>query len=79
MMHSATVAIRRRMTPRHVSIGRWMPVLLSALALVTGAPAARALTGTTTTLTASPGAATSGAVMTLTADVTATPSPEGEL
>ena len=38
MMHSATVAIRRRMTPRHVSIGRWMPVLLSALALVTGAP-----------------------------------------
>ena len=77
MMHSATVAIRRRMTSRHVSIGRWMPVLLSVLALVTGAPAAWALTGTTTTLTASPGAATSGAVMTLTADVTSTSSVRG--
>jgi hypothetical protein len=77
MMHSATVSIRRRMTPRHISIGRWMPVLLSALALVTGAPAARALTGTTTTLTASPGAAKSGAVMTLTADVTSTSSVRG--
>src|ERR1700677_2169309 len=70
MMHSATVAIRRRMTPRHVSIGRWMPVLLSALALVTGGTAARAQTATTTTLTAAPGAPKSGAVMTLTARVT---------
>jgi FG-GAP-like repeat/Bacterial Ig-like domain (group 3) len=77
MMHSATIAIRRRMTPRLVSIGRWMPVLLSALALVTGAPAARALTATTTTLTATPGAPASGAVMTLTADVTSTSSVRG--
>ncbi len=40
MTHSAIVAFKRRMTSRQVSRGRWMPVLLSALALVTAGPAA---------------------------------------
>ena len=69
MMHSATVAKRRRTTPRHASLGRWMPVLLSALALVAGGPGAWGLTGTKTTLSTTPAGPTSGEVMTMTANV----------
>jgi hypothetical protein len=74
MTHSTIVAIRRRMTSRQVSFGRLMPVLLSALALVSSGPAAWALASTTTTLFTTPQSPTSGAVITMTAQVSSTES-----
>jgi hypothetical protein len=72
MTHSPIVALRRRLISRQVSIGRLLPVLLSALALVTAGPAAWALTSTTTSLLTAPDNPTSGSVVTLTAQVLAT-------
>ncbi len=72
MTHSPILSFRRRMTPRQVSRGRWMPVLLSALALVTGGPAAWASAATTTSLFITPDNPQSGAVVTMTAQVSAT-------
>jgi FG-GAP-like repeat/Bacterial Ig-like domain (group 3) len=71
MTHSPIVAVRRRLNFRQISLGRLVPVLLSALALVTAAPA-WALTSTTTTLLTAPDNPNSGAVITLTARVLAT-------
>ncbi len=73
MTHFPIVALRRRLNSRQISLGRLVPVLLSALALVTTAPAAwAALTPTTTTLLTAPDNPNSGAVITLTAQVLAT-------
>src|SRR5271168_2902936 len=72
MTHSTIVAIKRRMTPGRVSLGRLMPVLLSALALVAGGPAAWALSATTTSLFTTPNNPSSGAVITMTAQVSST-------
>ena len=72
MTHSPILSFRRRMTLRQVSRGRWMPVLLSALALVTGGPAAWASAATTTSLFITPDNPQSGAVVTMTAQVSAT-------
>ena len=72
MTHSPCLPFRRRMTTRQVSLGRWMPVLLSALALVSGAPAAWASTATTATLFTTPDNPSSGAVITMTAQVSST-------
>ena len=72
MTHFPIVALRRRLNPRQISLGRLVPVLLSALALVTAAPAAWALTSTTTSLLTAPDNPNSGAVITLTAQVLAT-------
>ena len=69
MTHSPIVAIKRRMTSRQLFRGRWMPVLLSALALVTAGPAAWAISPTTTTLFITPDSPQSGAVITMTAQV----------
>jgi hypothetical protein len=71
MTHSTIVAMKRRMTSRQVSFSRMMPVLLSALALVTG-PAAWALSSTTTSLFTTPDNPSSGAVITMTAQVSST-------
>ena len=72
MTHFPIVALRRRLNSRQISLGRLLPVLLSALALVTAAPAAWALTSTTTSLLTAPDNPNSGAVITLTAQVLAT-------
>ena len=72
MTHFPIVALRRRLNPRQISLGRLVPVLLSALALVTASPAAWALTSTTTSLLTAPDNPNSGAVITLTAQVLAT-------
>jgi hypothetical protein len=75
MTHSPVLPLRRRMTSRQVSLGRWMPVLLGALALVAGGPAALAQgvgAGTTTSLFITPDSPSSGAVITMTAQVSAT-------
>src|ERR1700691_3361079 len=77
MSQSPITAFRRHITSRQVSRGRWMPVLLSALALVAGGPAAWAQgvgAGTTTTLFTTPENPSSGAVITMTAQVSATES-----
>src|ERR1700689_237670 len=66
------IPFRRHMTSRRVSLGRLMPVLLSALALVSAGPAAWASAATTTTLFTTPNNPTSGAVITMTAQVSAT-------
>jgi hypothetical protein len=71
MTHFPIVALRRRLNSRQISLGRLVPVLLSALALVTAAPA-WALTSTTTTLLTAPDNPSSGSVITLTAQVLAT-------
>ena len=72
MTHFPIVALRRRLIPRQVSLGKLVPVLLSALALVTAGPAAWALTSTTTSLLTAPDNPTSGSVITLSAQVLAT-------
>src|SRR6202453_129258 len=75
MSQSPITAFRRHITSRQVSRGRWMPVLLSALALVAGGPAAWAQgvgAGTTTTLFTTPENPSSGAVITVTAQVSRT-------
>src|SRR6202167_1238304 len=75
MSQSPITAFRRHITSRQVSRGRWMPVLLSALALVAGGRAAWAQgvgAGTTTTLFTAPENPSSGAVITMTAQVSAT-------
>jgi hypothetical protein len=72
MTHSPITPFRRRMTSRQVSVGRWMPVLLSALALMAGGPAAWASAGTTTSLFTTPANPSSGAVITMTAQVSST-------
>src|ERR1700721_3262135 len=66
------VALRRRISTRQVSLGRLMPVLLSALALVTAGPAAWASASTTTSLFTTPDNPSSGAVITMTAQVEST-------
>src|SRR5580704_12628134 len=66
------IPFRRHMTSRRVSLGRWMPVLLSALALAAGGPAAWASAATTTSLFTTPENPSSGAVITMTAQVSAT-------
>jgi FG-GAP-like repeat/Bacterial Ig-like domain (group 3) len=71
MTHSTIVARIRRKSSRTVSLSRMMPVLLSALALVAG-PSAWAATTTTTTLFATPNTPSSGAVITMTAQVSST-------
>src|ERR1700677_1030852 len=72
MTQPTIVSLRRRVTSRQASRGRWMPVLLSALALVAGGPAAWASAATTTTLFTTPESPSSGAVITMTAQVSAT-------
>lgn len=69
MTHSTHVAVRRRLISRQVSFGRLMPLLLSALALVTAVPAAWASNATTTSLFITPDSPSSGTVMTMTAQV----------
>jgi FG-GAP-like repeat len=69
MAHSLIVAMKRRMTPRPLPRGRWMPVLLSALAVMTAVPTAWAISPTTTTLFITPDTPQSGAVITMTAQV----------
>jgi hypothetical protein len=71
MTPSPILPFGRRMTSRQLSRGRWMPVLLSALALVAGGPAAWASAATTTTLFTNPVNPSSGSVMTMTAQVSA--------
>jgi hypothetical protein len=71
MTPSPILPFGRRMTSRQVSRGRWMPVLLSALALVAGGPAAWASAATTTTLFTTPQSPSSGSVITMTAQVSA--------
>jgi hypothetical protein len=71
MTHPTTLPSRRRVTSRQVSRGRWMPVLLSALALVAGGPAAWASAATSTTLFTTPQNPSSGSVITMTAQVSA--------
>ena len=72
MTHFPIVALRRRLISRQISPGKLVPVLLSALALVTAGPAAWALTSTTTSLLTAPDNPTSGSVITLSAQVLAT-------
>ncbi len=72
MSQSPITPFRRHITSRQVSRGRWMPVLLSALALVAGGPAAWASAATTTSLFTTPDNPSSGAVITMTAQVSAT-------
>ena len=72
MTHSPIVALRRRISTKQVSLGRLMPVLLSALALVTAGPAAWASASTTTSLFTTPDNPSSGAVITMTAQVEST-------
>src|ERR1700677_379614 len=72
MTQPTIVSLRRRVTSRQASRGRWMPVLLSALALVAGGPAAWASAATTTTLFTNPVNPSSGAVITMTAQVSST-------
>ncbi len=72
MTHSPIVALRRRISTKQVSLGRLMPVLLSALALVTAGPAAWAFASTTTSLFTTPDNPSSGAVITMTAQVEST-------
>jgi FG-GAP-like repeat/Bacterial Ig-like domain (group 3) len=75
MSQSPVTPFGRHITSRQVSRGRWIPVLLSALALVAGGPAVWAQgvgAGTTTTLFTTPENPSSGAVMTMTAQVAAT-------
>ena len=69
MTHSAIVAIKRSLTSRQVSRRRWMPVLLSALALLTAGPVAWAASSTTTSLFTTPDNPSSGSVITMTAQV----------
>jgi hypothetical protein len=72
MTPSPILPFGRRMTSRQVSRGRWMPVLLSALALVAGGPAAWGSPATTsTTLFTTPENPSSGSVITMTAQVSA--------
>ena len=71
MTQSTIVGYNRRVTSRQVSRGRWMPVLLSALALVAGGPSAWASAATTTSLFTTPNNPSSGAVITMTAQVAA--------
>jgi hypothetical protein len=72
MSYSPITPFRRRMTSKQVSLGRWMPVLLSALALVAGGPAAWAAASTTTSLFTTPDNPSSGSVITMTAQVSST-------
>ncbi len=72
MTDSTHVAVRRRLISRQVSFSRLMPLLLSALALVTAVPAAWASNATTTSLFVTPESPTSGTVMTMTAQVSST-------
>jgi FG-GAP-like repeat/Bacterial Ig-like domain (group 3) len=69
MTHSSIVALRRRMIPRQASLRLFRPMLLSALALLTAMPAAWAISPTTTSLFITPDAPASGAVITMTAQV----------
>src|SRR5271156_6463654 len=72
MSHSPVPPLRRSVTSKQLSLGRWMPVLLSALALMAGGPAAWASTATTTSLFTTPQNPSSGAVITMTAQVSST-------
>ncbi len=72
MSQSTIVALRRRVPSTKVFRGRWMPVLLSAIALAAGGPAAWATAATTTSLFTTPDNPSSGAVITMTAQVSAT-------
>ncbi len=72
MSQPTIVALRPGVPSRRFSRGRWMPVLLSALALAAGGPAAWASAATTTTLFTTPDNPSSGAVITMTAQVSAT-------
>ena len=72
MSHSPVPPLRRSVTSKHLSPGRWMPVLLSILALMAGGPAAWASAATTTSLFTTPENPSSGAVITMTAQVSST-------
>lgn len=69
MMHVPAISLKRRMTSRQFPSGRWMPVLLGALALVASTPGAWGQTTTTTSLFTTPANPSSGAVVTMTAQV----------
>src|SRR5271165_6878529 len=69
MTHSPIVAFTRLRITKQLFLGRWMPMLLSALALVAAGPAAWAVSPTTTTLFITPDTPQSGAVITMTAQV----------
>ncbi len=72
MSHSPVPPLRRSVTSKQLYLGRWMPVLLSALALMAGGPAAWASAATTTSLFTTPQSPSSGAVITMTAQVSST-------
>jgi hypothetical protein len=71
MTHSATIAFKSLVTSRPAFPRRWMPAMLSALALVAGGHAAWAAP-TTTSLFTTPDNPSSGAVITMTAQVSST-------
>ena len=71
MTHSATIAFKSLLTSRPAFPRRWMPAMLSALALVAGGHAAWAAP-TTTSLFTTPDNPSSGAVITMTAQVSST-------
>jgi hypothetical protein len=71
MMHSPSVGVIRRIRSRQVSLSRWIPVVLSALALMAGGPAASASAGATTTVVSvTPESPASGDVISIKAQVT---------
>ncbi len=70
MTHSANPGFKRSMTLSQVSRRRWIPALVSALAIMTGVPAAWAGTGTSTALTVTPASPASGDVISMKAVVT---------
>ena len=65
MTHMAINGLKRSTRSRHVSGRRWIPALVSALALMTGGPAAWAASGTTTVLTVTPANPASGDVISM--------------
>jgi FG-GAP-like repeat/Bacterial Ig-like domain (group 3) len=69
MIYSPIVTATRPTIFMQVSLRRWMPVLLSALAMATGGSAAWAVNTTTTSLLTTPDNPSSGAVITMTAQV----------
>lgn len=69
MKHSAIATFKRRIISKQERRGRWLPVLLGALALVTAGPVAWASTSTTTSLFTTPQNPSSGSVVTMTAQV----------
>ena len=77
MMHTSALSVTRRLTSKQTVSGRWLPMLLGAFALVTSASSAWGASATTITLFTTPDNPASGAVLTMTAQVSATATPVG--